>query len=61
MAEDLRFKVYIPAIGDLLRESDGTVRYFDDLNEARNVAAEESGFVQPANAPSPGGHDRTFA
>ena len=61
MVERPRYKIYVPAVGDVLRAADGRVRLFDDLREAQTVAAGEFGFVQPENAPSPGGHDRTFA
>ena len=61
VSEQPRYKVYVTAMGDVLRTPAGVVRIFTDLKEAQAVAAEEYGFVQPANSPSPGGHDRTFA
>jgi len=61
MAETPRYKIYVPAAGDVLRTPAGIVRVFADLKEAQALAAEEYGFVQPENAPAPGGHDRTFA
>lgn len=56
-----RFKVHIPASGDALRAANGEVRIFSDLKEAQAAAREHGGFVQPADAASPGGFDRTWA
>jgi len=61
MAEQLRFKVYIGAIGDFLRNRDGTIRLYTVLAEAEADARANHGFVLPADAPSPGGFDRTWA
>lgn len=56
-----RFKVYIGAQGDLVRDSNGTIRVFTDIDEAQRVARAEHGMVLPLNASSPGGFDRTWA
>lgn len=61
MADEPRFKVYIGPQGDFLRTAAGNVRFFTDLDEAKAVAMEHGGFVLPAEAPSPGGFDRTWA
>lgn len=55
-----RFKVYVPAAGDILRTPAGQVKLFEDRAEAEAVARRHGGFIQPENAPSPGGFDRSF-
>jgi hypothetical protein len=56
-----RFKVYHGPSGDFLRTPAGDVRLFGDLKEAQTVAEQHDGLVYPADAPSPGGFDRTWA
>lgn len=53
-----KFKVYVGAIGDFLRDHTGGIRYFDDFKAAEVVAQEERGFVLPGDAGYPGGFDR---
>ena len=54
-------KVYVPAHGDVLRTPAGDVRAFTDRALAETTAQAHNGFVQPFDAPSPGGFDRTWA
>ena len=54
-------KVYLPAHGDVLRTPAGEVRVFTDRALAEAAAQAHNGFVQPLDAPSPGGFDRTWA
>jgi len=61
MPEPRRFKVYHSPSGDFLRTPAGAVRLFDDERAAQTAAAQSGGFVLPADAPSPGGFDRTWA
>ena len=56
--EQRKFKVYVGAIGDFLRDHTGEVRYWDEFAAAEAVAQEERGFVLPADAGYPGGFDR---
>jgi len=56
-----RFKVYHSPSGDFLRTPAGEVRLFAERDEAQAAAARQGGFVLPADAPSPGGFDRTWA
>ncbi|MHB8576214.1 MAG: hypothetical protein ACYDCQ_12880 [Dehalococcoidia bacterium] len=56
-----RYKVYVGALGDFFRTPAGNIRVYDDVNEAQAAAAAQGGFVLPADAPSPGGFDRTWA
>ncbi|HZQ34837.1 MAG TPA: hypothetical protein VFD32_02815 [Dehalococcoidia bacterium] len=56
-----RFKVYHGPSGDFLRTPAGQIRFFTNAAEARAVAQQHGGFVLPADAPSPGGFDRTWA
>lgn len=56
-----KLKVYLPAHGDVLRTPAGEVRVFSDRAQAEATAQAQNGFVQPLDAPSPGGFDRTWA
>jgi hypothetical protein len=56
-----RYKVYYGPSGDFHRTPAGAIRYFADLAEAQAFAERHGGFVLPAEAPSPGGFDRTWA
>lgn len=56
-----RFKVYHSPSGDFLRTPAGQIRIFSDPQQAQAVAQQHGGFVLPADAPSPGGFDRTWA
>jgi hypothetical protein len=53
-----KFKVYVGALGDFLRDHTGEIRYFDEFKAAEEVAQQERGFVLPGDAGYPGGFDR---
>jgi hypothetical protein len=55
------YKVYVSARGDFYRTPAGAVRLYADRDEAQAAAEAQQGFVLPAEAPSPGGFDRTWA
>jgi hypothetical protein len=56
-----QYKVYHGPSGDFLRTGAGAIRLFTDREAAQAVAEQHGGFVLPAEAPSPGGFDRTWA
>jgi hypothetical protein len=60
--EQPKFKVYVGAYGDFLRDRAGEIIFWNEFKDAETVAQKERGFVLPADAGYPGGFDpaRTF-